>query len=144
IILRYIRREYKELRRMAEIPDPRRRSIFELLRKCNWHEDHSTHVARLALQLFDDLKPWHRLTPEDRELLEYAALAHDIGYHISHHKHHKHALYLILNADLKGFTQEEIEIMAHVARYHRRSAPKAAHKQYDLLSAEQKRRVKAL
>ncbi len=144
IILRYIRREYKELRRMAEIADPRRRSIFELLRKCNWHEDHSTHVARLALQLFDDLKPWHNLTPEDRELLEYAALTHDIGYHISHHKHHKHALYLILNADLKGFTQEEIEIIGHVARYHRRSAPKHSHKQFELLSPEQKRRVKAL
>ena len=51
---------------------------------------------------------------EDRELLEYASLLHDIGYH-SHSKHHKHALYLILNADLKGFKEEEIAIIGHVA-----------------------------
>ena len=144
IILRYIRREYKELKYLVEFPDPRRRSIFELLRKCNWHEQHSSHVTLLALQLFDDLKGWHGLTPADRELLEYAALTHDIGYHISHHKHHKHALYIILNADLKGFTQDEIEIMAHVARYHRRSAPKKGHAQYAALQPEQQRRIKAL
>lgn len=144
IILRYIRREYKELKYLVEYPDPRRRSVYELLRKCNWHEQHSNHVTLLALRLFDSLKPWHSLTPADRELLEFASLAHDIGYHISHHKHHKHALYIILNADLKGFTQEEIEIIAHVARYHRRSAPKNSHTQFAALQPEQKRRVKAL
>ncbi len=144
IILRYIRREYKELKLLVEFPDPRRRSIHELLRKCNWHEQHSSHVTLLAMQLFDALKPWHQLTGNDRELLEYASLTHDIGYHISHHKHHKHALYIILNADLKGFTQDEIEIIVHVARYHRRSAPKSSHKQFDLLSADNKRRIRAL
>ncbi len=144
IILRYIRREYKELKLLVEFPDPRRRSIHELLRKCNWHEQHSSHVTLLALQLFDALKAYHPLTAADRELLEFAALTHDIGYHISHHKHHKHALYIILNADLKGFTQDEIDIIAHVARYHRRSVPKSAHKQFDLLSPDQKRRIRAL
>jgi exopolyphosphatase/guanosine-5'-triphosphate,3'-diphosphate pyrophosphatase len=144
IILRYIRREYKELKLLVEFPDPRRRSIHELLRKCNWHEQHSSHVTLLALQLFDALKPWHLLTTADRELLEFAALTHDIGYHISHHKHHKHALYIILNADLKGFTQDEIEIIGHVARYHRRSVPKSSHKQFDLLSPDSKKKVRAL
>lgn len=144
IILRYIRREYKELKMLVEFPDPRRRSIHELLRKCNWHEQHSSHVTLLALQLFDALKPWHLLTTADRELLEFAALTHDIGYHISHHKHHKHALYIILNADLKGFTQDEIEIIGHVARYHRRSVPKSSHKQFDLLSPDSKKKVRAL
>src|SRR5690606_3276344 len=106
-------------------PDTRRRSIHELLIKCNWHKEHSTQVTKLALKLFDSLQQAHNLTTTDRELLEYGALTHDIGYHISHNKHHKHALYLILNADLKGFHQEEIEIIAHIARYHRRSTPKA-------------------
>lgn len=144
IILRYIKKEKNDLHLLTLYPDTRRRSIFELLLKCNWHENHSLQVSMLVLKLFDELKDYHTLTENDRELLEFSALTHDIGYHISHNKHHKHALYLILNADLKGFQQEEIEIVAHVARYHRRSTPKARHKQFDLLTDEQKKRVRAL
>jgi exopolyphosphatase / guanosine-5'-triphosphate,3'-diphosphate pyrophosphatase len=144
IIISYMRKEMKSLKMSGEFPDPRRRSVYELLRKCNWHEKHSTHVAKLALQMYDALQNWHDLTERERELLEYACLMHDIGYHISHHRHHKHALYLILNADLKGFTQDEIEIMAHVARYHRRSTPKKRHQLYATLSDYQKDRVKKL
>lgn len=144
IIISYMRKEMKSLKISGEFPDPRRRSVYELLRKCNWHEKHSTHVAKLALQIFDALRASHDLTDKERELLDYACLMHDIGYHISHHRHHKHALYLILNADLKGFTQDEIEIMAHVARYHRRSTPKKRHQLYATLSDNQKDRVKKL
>jgi exopolyphosphatase / guanosine-5'-triphosphate,3'-diphosphate pyrophosphatase len=144
IILRFIKKERNELSLLSRYPDTRRRSIFELLVKCNWHEQHSTHVSTLALKLFDELRPWHDLSDEDRELLEYAALTHDIGYHISHKKHHKHALYLITNADLKGFLQEEIEIIANVARYHRRSTPKARHNHFDVLNPTQKRRIRAI
>lgn len=144
IIISYMHREMKTLKLTGEFPDPRKRSVYELLRKCSWHEKHSTHVAKLALQLFDTMRIWHDLTDRERELLDYACLMHDIGYHISHHRHHKHALYLILNADLKGFSQEEIEIMAHVARYHRRSTPKKRHQLYGVLSDYQKDRIKKL
>src|SRR4030095_12156956 len=48
---------------------------------------------------------------------------HDIGAHISFGRHHRHSYYLITNGDLRGFQPEEIEIMALVARYHRRSTP---------------------
>lgn len=144
IILRYIKKERSELTLIERFPDTRRRSIYELLFKCNWHEQHSTQVTRLALKLFDDLRQWHHLTDEDRELLEFASLTHDIGYHISHKKHHKHALYLITNADLKGFQQEEIEIIANVARYHRRSTPKARHSHFDVLTPSQKERIRAI
>src|SRR5690606_33298130 len=144
IILRYIKREKNELSLLSRYPDTRRRSIQELLLKCNWHEQHSTQVSKIALQIFDDLHDYHNLTDQDRELLDYAALTHDIGYHISHKKHHKHALYLILNADLKGFQQEEIEIIANVARYHRRSTPKARHSHFDVLNPDQKSKIRAL
>jgi exopolyphosphatase / guanosine-5'-triphosphate,3'-diphosphate pyrophosphatase len=144
IILRYTKREKNELSLLSRYPDNRRRSIHELLIKCNWHEQHSTQVSKIALQIFDDLQDYHHLTNHDRELLDFAALTHDIGYHISHKKHHKHALYLILNADLKGFQQEEIEIIANVARYHRRSTPKARHSHFDLLNPTQKSTIRAL
>lgn len=144
IIIRHLKKDMEDVSIAKEIADPRRRSVFELLRKCNWHEKHSRHVARLALILFDELQESLSLTQEDRELLEYAAYLHDIGYHISHKAHHKHALYIIRNSDLMGFRQSEIEIMAHVARYHRRSTPKRRHVEYWALKPEIRARINKL
>ena len=147
MILHYIGRERDKLELLPRLPggnDPRRRSVFELLRKCDWHEMHSTHVTYMALKLFDAFHEELELPGSDRELLEYAGYLHDIGYYISHRKHHKHALYLIRNADLRGFREEEIEIIAHVARYHRRSTPKSRHKYYGLLGKELQRRIRNL
>ena len=133
-----------DLQLLAKYPDTRRRSVYELLGKCNWHADHSSHVARLALKLFDDLRLHHNLDDNDRELLEYACLMHDIGYHISHRKHHKHAMYIIKNADLKGFNEDEIQLMAHVARYHRRSTPKGRHHEYKALKPGLKKKIRKI
>jgi exopolyphosphatase/guanosine-5'-triphosphate,3'-diphosphate pyrophosphatase len=144
MIIRYINQELKELKKNLSIEDPRHRSVMELVQKCKWHETHSRHVAKMCNELFEEFKDDLGLTENDRELLTYAAYMHDIGYHISHRKHHKHALYLIRNADLKGFTEDEIEIMANVARYHRRSTPKLRHKHYKKLEKDLKKRVKKL
>lgn len=144
IILRYINQEMTYLKETEFIESPRRRSVMELVNKCNWHEVHSKHVAKLALQLFDNFQEELGLSDTDRELLEYASFMHDIGYHISHRKHHKHALYIIRHSDLKGFKEHEIEIIANVSRYHRRSTPKSRHKHYDKLPKSEKKRVKKL
>lgn len=144
IILRYIHRELEDLRIAPGTDDPRRRSVLELVHKCDWHERHSRHVARLSLKIFDELQEELNLADSDRELLEYAAWMHDIGYHISHRKHHKHALYIIRNSDLMGFKEHEIEVMANVARYHRRSTPKQRHPYFNRLNKKQKERVKRL
>ncbi|WP_018127382.1 Ppx/GppA phosphatase family protein [Balneola vulgaris] len=144
IIIRYLRKDMIGIPWKGDLADPRRRSVFELLRKCNWHQQHSTHVANMSLQLFDVLQDELSLTDNDRELLEYASYMHDIGYHISHSAHHKHALYIIRNAELKGFKEDEIEIMANVARYHRRSTPKKRHLEYWKLKASTRKRIKKL
>ncbi|MDZ7683457.1 MAG: HD domain-containing protein [Fodinibius sp.] len=146
MILDYIKKEKEALglELLADFPEPRRRSVFELLRKCDWHDKHSTHVAQMALQLFDEFQDELELPGSDRELLEYAAYMHDIGYFISHRKHHKHALYLIRHADLKGFAEQEINIMANVARYHRRSTPAKRHKRYRKLDKSVRKRVNKL
>ncbi|SDG95358.1 Ppx/GppA phosphatase family protein [Psychroflexus sediminis] len=138
------KKEQLNLDLVANFKDPRRRSVFELLRKCNWAEAHSQHVARFALQLFDEFKQELKLEESDRELLEFAALLHDIGYYISYRKHHKHALYLIRYSDLLGFKEDEINIMANVARYHRKSAPHKRHKRYRKLNKANRNRVKKL
>jgi exopolyphosphatase/guanosine-5'-triphosphate,3'-diphosphate pyrophosphatase len=86
----------------------------------------------------------HGLTDREREWLEYAALMHDIGGHISFSGHHKHSYYLIKNGDLRGFHPDEIDVMALVARYHRRGTPKRSHPQYAQLPATLRRTVRTL
>lgn len=146
MIIDYINKDTCHLDALLEtnFQDPRKRSIQELLFKTNWPEQHSRHVAKMALQLFDELREELKLSDLDRELLEYACWLHDIGYYISHRKHHKHAMYIIQHSDLKGFTEDEIKLMAHVARYHRRSTPKKRHKEYYDLEKPLKKRIKKL
>ena len=80
----------------------------------------------------------------ERDWLEYGALLHDIGVHISYERHHRHSYYLIKNGDLRGFDPEEIEIIALIARYHRQATPKKSHEGYRDLGGSKRRAVKAL
>ncbi len=144
MILDFLNKERPHLDLVENFPDPRKRSIYELLRKCNWLEAHSTHVAGMALQLFDEFRDELKLEESDRELLEYATWMHDIGYYISYRKHHKHALYIIRHSDLRGFNEDEINIMANVARYHRRSRPKKRHGFYKKMEKPLRKKVKRL
>jgi exopolyphosphatase/guanosine-5'-triphosphate,3'-diphosphate pyrophosphatase len=95
-------------------------SVLRLAKLCNVAEEHARHVAYLALQLFDSAAALNFFTPEpqERELLSYAALLHDVGMLLSLKDHHKHSHYLIRNAELLGFFTGEIEIMASAAWYH--------------------------
>ncbi|HZZ44242.1 MAG TPA: Ppx/GppA phosphatase family protein [Tepidisphaeraceae bacterium] len=141
IVLDYIQRHMPEIAIRREVPDPRRRSVLGLARRCEWNRVHSEHVTRLTLELFDDLKSLHGLGAGERELIEYGAMLHDIGWHIGHKSHHKHSMYLILHGGLKGFTPEEIQIVANIARYHRKSPPKSKHPDYQVLSPRAKQIV---
>ena len=130
ILVEYLGRHLPELSIRREVPDPRRRSVLDLARRCAWHQSHSEHVARLCVELFDQTAALHKLGPGERELIESAALLHDIGWHISRARHHRHSQYLILNGGLKNFSREEIEIIANIARYHRKAGPKDSHRQF--------------
>jgi exopolyphosphatase / guanosine-5'-triphosphate,3'-diphosphate pyrophosphatase len=117
--------------------DLRRRSVLHLVELCDDDPDHSAHVAELALALFDGVADELELGAEDRELLEAAALLCNIGLFISHAQHHKHSYYVIRNSEhLLGFTDREIELIALVARYHRKSAPKAEHREFGSLDGD--------
>jgi exopolyphosphatase / guanosine-5'-triphosphate,3'-diphosphate pyrophosphatase len=144
LVLDYIRRNRRQIAQIDSIPDVRRRSTLELAERCSYYADHSNQVVRLALALFDQTRAIHGLTDREREWLEYASLMHDIGGHISFSGHHKHSYYLIKNGDLRGFHPDEIEVMALVARYHRRGTPKRSHPQYAQLPATLRRTVRTL
>jgi len=107
---------------------------MEFAHSCHFDEEHSLHVTRLALWFFDALSDQFGLGERDRQILEAAAILHDVGYLISYDGHHKHTYLLIRHADLFGFTPREREIIANVARYHRKALPKKKHESYARLA----------
>jgi exopolyphosphatase/guanosine-5'-triphosphate,3'-diphosphate pyrophosphatase len=118
-------------------------AVTGLARRCNWAEPHARQVATLALDLFDATAALHGLDATDRELLEYAALLHDIGEHVASSGHHKHGAYLIRNGQLRGFAPDEIELLAAIVRWHRRGEPRVSD-EFPLLDAAAVDRVRSL
>jgi exopolyphosphatase/guanosine-5'-triphosphate,3'-diphosphate pyrophosphatase len=124
--------------------DLRRRQVLQLAEQAQSVLRHNLQTARLALRLFDVTASLHSFGAREREWLEYAALLHDIGYSVHYRNHHKHAYYLVANADLAGFDQPEIEIIAHLARYHRGPLPKAKHPSFAALKPWQQKTIRRL
>jgi exopolyphosphatase / guanosine-5'-triphosphate,3'-diphosphate pyrophosphatase len=144
LILDYVRRNERHIAAVERYPDIRRRSVEELGERCHYWSEHARHVARMATQLFDQTVGRHGLGPREREWLEFGALLHDVGIHISYRSHHKHSHYLIRHGDLRGFDPEEVEIIALVARYHRQATAKKSHEGYADLKGPERRVVRLL
>ncbi|MBD2186623.1 Ppx/GppA phosphatase family protein [Pseudanabaena mucicola] len=115
----------------------RDRSILKLAEKYRINTQYAKTVADHALSLFDQTKGiFHEWGEDERHLLWAAAMLHNAGHHISHDAHHKHSYYLIRNGDLLGYTESEIEAIANLARYHRKSEPKKKHDNFQRLDSE--------
>jgi exopolyphosphatase/guanosine-5'-triphosphate,3'-diphosphate pyrophosphatase len=122
----------------------RRKSVLRLAARTDCDMRHASHVAKLATRLFDQTRDMHRLDGDARELLEYAALLHESGAHISDRGHHKHSYYLIRHADLRGFTEEQLLVLANVARYYRKAPPDPTDVNFRELNDEQQELVSQL
>ncbi len=122
----------------------RRAAVAGLARRCGSDIGHSRHVALLALSLFDQTQTLHQLDRSDREILEYAALLHDIGQHVSRKGHHRHAAYLVDHAQLRGFAPDEIEFLAALVRHHRRGEIKASEPRVAALDKSARDRLRKL
>jgi exopolyphosphatase/guanosine-5'-triphosphate,3'-diphosphate pyrophosphatase len=144
LVLDYIHRNSARIRKVERYPDVRRRSVVELGERCGYWSEHAQQVARLAVSIFDQTRSVHGLGDREREWLEYAALLHDVGVHISYDRHHRHSYYLIKNGDLRGFEPREIEVIALVARYHRQATPKKSHEGYGDLNSTLRGTVRVL
>ncbi|MCS6775190.1 MAG: HD domain-containing protein [Chloroherpetonaceae bacterium] len=119
-------------------------AILELARRYNYDAGHAHQVECLAGTLFMETEPLHQLGREDRKLLEYAAILHDIGYYVSARGHHRHTLQMIMMEPLPEFSREEKTVIANIARYHRKALPTIEHTAFGILSDEDKRRVSLL
>jgi exopolyphosphatase/guanosine-5'-triphosphate,3'-diphosphate pyrophosphatase len=110
-------------------------------RRYMFDEAHALQVVRLAGSLFDQLGKVHGLGPDERRMLLAAGVLHDIGTFVGYKKHHKHSLYLIANSEVPEFTPREIDIIANVARYHRKGVPAEHHVTFTALPEEDRQRV---
>jgi exopolyphosphatase/guanosine-5'-triphosphate,3'-diphosphate pyrophosphatase len=120
--------------------------VLELGRRCGFDEPHARQVLRLAWELFDSARVagLHRFGEWERELLEYAALLHDVGSFVSYTNHRTHSWYFIRNADLLGFDQTEIALIAVVALFHHKAFPRLKHPEFAELDKASRNLVRVL
>ena len=119
-------------------------SARTLAEKYRVDPQHARDVAALSLRLFDEFQADHGLDTRDRLLLHVAGLLHEVGGYVAAGAHHKHSYYLIHYSEIFGLTPREVQLVAHIARYHRRSVPKPSHLDYMSLPREQRVRVSKL
>ncbi|MDZ8035539.1 Ppx/GppA phosphatase family protein [Nostoc sp. DedSLP04] len=120
----------------------RERNVLKLADKYHINLEYSDRVAKFAESLFDQTQgTLHHWGTDERQMLWAAAILHNCGHYISHSSHHKHSYYLIRNGELLGYTETEIEIIANLARYHRKSPPKKKHENYQNLLTKQQRQI---
>lgn len=120
----------------------RQRSVFKIAKKYKVDLKYSERIATLALSLFDQTKNHlHQWGNQERFLLWAASELHNCGHYISHSSHHKHSYYLIRNSGLLGYNETEIDIIANLARYHRKSPPKKKHENFQSIATKEQRLV---
>jgi exopolyphosphatase / guanosine-5'-triphosphate,3'-diphosphate pyrophosphatase len=144
LLIDYLEAHPRSVARAEAYPDVRRRSVVSLAEKCGYDEPHARQVARLALEIFDGTHRLHGLGARERLLLEFAAILHDVGRHISYPGRHKHTFYLIRNGDLRGFHPVDIEVLALIGRYHRQGTPRKKNAVFAALPRADRRAVRIL
>jgi exopolyphosphatase/guanosine-5'-triphosphate,3'-diphosphate pyrophosphatase len=144
LVLDWARRHRPELALATRVSDPRRRSVETVLQRYGVDRAHADHVAALCVALFDGTVSLHHLPVDDRRLLEFAALLHDVGHHISGDDHHRHGQYLVRHTHMPGFTAPEVALLGNLVRYHRGAPPKSSHPEFASLTPTDRRRVRVL
>jgi exopolyphosphatase/guanosine-5'-triphosphate,3'-diphosphate pyrophosphatase len=111
-------------------------AAIDLGRKYSFDEAHASHVAMLSGELFEALRPLHRLDERYTVILKLAAFLHEIGMYVGISSYHKHTFYLVQNSELFGLSNRNLRMVALVASYHRRASPKSTHSAFSSLSRE--------
>jgi exopolyphosphatase/guanosine-5'-triphosphate,3'-diphosphate pyrophosphatase len=115
-----------------------------LCHRYNLDLNHAKHVAQLSQKFFENLKGPLGLKDGDLIYLLLAAYLHDIGIFINNRSHHKHTEYIISSLNLFRLTDDEVKVIACVARYHRQAMPNKTHLLYSSLPREQRILVQKL
>lgn len=119
-------------------------SLEQVGEKYHYDAPHAYHVSQLALSLFYQLQDLHKLPEKYAGVLHAAAMLHDIGHFIAYPKHHKHSYYLIKSSGPISFSKSELDLVANVARYHRKAHPSPKHLPFGQLSPADQEIVRKL
>lgn len=121
-------------------------NVKRFARKMQVDLPHAEKVGSLALAMFDSARRagFHKIDSRYRELLEYAAILHDAGIFLSYSSHEAHSYYLIKNAGLAGFDQDELQVIASLAYFHRKRYPQGKHAEYEALEEEAQKPVRQM
>jgi exopolyphosphatase/guanosine-5'-triphosphate,3'-diphosphate pyrophosphatase len=122
----------------------RRGAVDRLAHAWSTDDGHSAAVRRHADRLFDETRAFHDLGGVERELLGSAARIHDVGTRISPDKHHKHGAYVVEHAGLRGFSPDEVALMACIIRFQRGSPPRASYPPFAALTAGERETCRTL
>ncbi|MEO0539074.1 MAG: Ppx/GppA phosphatase family protein [Cyanobacteria bacterium P01_A01_bin.123] len=136
MILDYLERHPQQIAPGKDYENLRQRKAAQLVYKYESDWTHNCHISVLARQLFDQTQDLHQYGDFERNILDYAALLHDIGQFLTFQGYHKKSRYIIEKACPKGFTDEERLLIGHVIRYHRKAKPKLKHKKFKRLSKQ--------
>jgi exopolyphosphatase/guanosine-5'-triphosphate,3'-diphosphate pyrophosphatase len=115
--------------------------LYDLLGRLHHSDIRTSTVAALASRYHVDREHAGRIQKTARDLarqalakeyldldaieqwLGWSAELHEIGFDIAHSGYHKHGAYIVENADLPGFSQQEQKLLATLVRSHRRKFP---------------------
>jgi exopolyphosphatase/guanosine-5'-triphosphate,3'-diphosphate pyrophosphatase len=96
--------------------DMREITVAQMMQRYAVDEPHGRRLAQTALALYDQgARGVAEVVRHRRELLRWTAMLAEIGLSISHQDYHKHGAYILSNADMPGFSQQEQALMSHLA-----------------------------
>ena len=144
LVIDWLQHHTQEVSTLDEVEDLRLRSVLALQAKFGPAGPHTQRVADLSLAMFDGLRDAHELDDGARELLGFAALLHDVGSAIGYDGHAEHSYYVIQHGNLRGLTEEEVAIIANVARYHGKARPRKRDAEFARLDARARNTVRWL
>jgi len=119
-------------------------SFEQVGEKYHYDAPHAYQVSQLSLNLFYQLQELHRLPEKCAAILHAAAMLHDIGLFIAYRKHHKHSYYLIKSSGAVALSKADLDLVANIARYHRKAHPSPKHLPFNQLSPSQQEVVRKL
>lgn len=120
------------------------RSVVALAERCNYEEEHTWQVTRIAAALFDELSELHGMGERERRILISGAALHDIGWCKGGKGHHKSSYKIASESLLDGISASELEMAAQVGRYHRKAPPSIEHAPFARLSTADQKTVTML
>jgi exopolyphosphatase/guanosine-5'-triphosphate,3'-diphosphate pyrophosphatase len=122
----------------------RAESLEEVGEKYHYDAPHAYQVSQLALSLFYQLQDLHKLPEKYANILHAAAMLHDVGLFIAYPKHHKHSYYLIKSSGPISLNKSDLDLVANIARYHRKAHPTPKHLPFSQLAPDHQEAVRKL